>query len=182
MRAGIDVKRQTTFVPRTAEAVLDALQLPLGSDDGVLHRNGAIRLVVGQSRRSRHQRQRHQLSNENHAATRFAADGAPDVEAKIHFLEVAMEEGRDSQHVGVEKKKSGEADEVASPGVVELSALGQKTDEDRWIDFEVEHGDVAPFSSQKYSGHLRKSIRTLPPISPRATVLLETSSLSFHQS
>src|SRR5207244_11277104 len=93
-----------------------------------------------------------------------------------------MEKRGNSEHVRIEKKKSNEADEVPASALVELRSLGKKGHEDRWIDFEVEHGDVAPRGSQKYSRHLRKSIRTLPPISPQATGLLETSSLSFRRS
>ena len=55
--------------------------------------------------------------------TSLFTDCSPDVEAEIHFLEIAMEKRRYSQYVRVEKEKSNQAYEVSRFGLVELSAF-----------------------------------------------------------
>src|SRR5690242_14799758 len=94
LRSAIDLKREPTLVSRPSEPVLHALQRAIRLDDGVLHRNGTIRLVVGQSRSGRHQRQRYHFPNEHDRASDLSPNAAFDVKTQVDFLEISMEERR----------------------------------------------------------------------------------------
>ena len=120
----------------------------------MLHRDGAIRLVIRQPRRARHEGERHQFTDEHNGMAILRTDDTPDVEAEIHLLEIAMKKSRHTKHVGVEKEKSDQAYEVSALALIELSAFWQKRNQHRPVYLEVEHREVAPLGGQEDASHL----------------------------
>ena len=153
MRRCIGVHCQATFLAWSAETVIDALQFSGSVDDRVSHRHGPIRLVVGEPRGARNQRQRDHLSNEDNAVARRLARPAPYIKPQVDFLEVPMKEGGHAEDVGVEKKKSDEANEMTPILIVELSSFGNEGTEHRRIHLEIEQGQIAPLGGQESPRH-----------------------------
>src|SRR3954470_5913669 len=66
-RFAINVKCHARALAPGSELVLDTLELAAGLHDAVLHRNRAVRLVVGELRSPRDKKKRHHFPNEDHA-------------------------------------------------------------------------------------------------------------------
>ena len=149
MRRSVDVNRETAFITRTAEPILDTLQLAGGLHLRVSHWHSAVWLVVGQPSGAGDKWKRNQLTNENDAVTGHPCLRPFDIKTEVHFLEITMEKRRHVEHVGVEKKETDQADEVTTRGRVELGPLRRERLKNRAVYLEVEHGDVAPFGCEK---------------------------------
>src|SRR3954470_6720533 len=145
----LDVQGHSTQIARPAKLVLDALQLAARIENGVLQWHGPVRFVVGELGHLGDEWARNHLAKKHDARASFTAGAATNIEAKVHFLEVLMEERGQRQDVRVEKKKSDEADEVSASVIVQLHPDRQVRPQDGWIDLVIEHAEVTPVGGQE---------------------------------
>src|SRR4051812_22295949 len=122
-RGSRHVERRPTELAPGAKLVLNALYLAIGLHDGVLHRDSAIGLVVGELRSLGHEKEGHHLADEDDAAPNLRTDLPARVETEIHFLEVLVEDCRNAEHVSVEEQERDETHIVSARVVVELRAF-----------------------------------------------------------
>jgi len=140
----LHVQSHPALLARSAEKVLDALQLTVGVENGMLHRDGAIRLVVGQPRHGRHEWKRDQLANEDDTTSQFSAELPPRIEPEVYFLEVLVEERWKREDVGVEEQKPDEADKMPPRPLVELGAPWAQRFQKLATNLEIEQREVPP--------------------------------------
>src|SRR5437879_7805450 len=77
---------------------------------------------------------RDQFTNENHAAPPCVGGFFPNIEAQVHFLEIAMERNRQPEQACVEKKEADYAQKCFAIFEVDLGSRRNQRCDDLWID------------------------------------------------
>src|SRR4029450_6739663 len=121
-----------------------------GHGDAMTHRYCEVVLAVEDPGRHGDGRSRHQLLAEADCASPAIASAPPDVEAQVHLLEVAMTRDRDSENPRIEKHEPDQAHEFPAAIIVELRPGGDPGAQERWIDFEIQHRQMAPLGGEEY--------------------------------
>src|SRR2546423_10648444 len=119
--------------------------------DLMFHRHREIWLAVKCARDGGDRALWDKLSHEDNAAPPGVSGFLSHVKAKIHFLEIAMQRDRQPEQTRVEKKKADHTDERFAVFEIDFSSRWDKWRNDLWIDHEIEHGDISPVSSEKWT-------------------------------
>src|SRR5262245_42349735 len=118
--------------------------------DAMTHRYCQVVFAVENPGRHGDGHTRHQLLDEDDGASPAIARASPDVEAQIHLLEVAMTRDGDSENARIEKHEPDQAHECPAAIIVELRPGGDQGMHERWIDFEIQHRQMAPLGGEEY--------------------------------
>src|SRR5262245_3761880 len=118
--------------------------------DAMTHRYCQVVFAVENPGRHGDGHTRHQLLDEDDGASPAIARAPPDVEAQVHLLEVAMTRDGDSENARIEKHEPDQAHEYPAAIIVELRPGGDQGTHERWIDFEIQHRQMAPLGGKEY--------------------------------
>src|SRR5205085_3940871 len=125
-------------------------QLKIDMIDLMLHRQCDVVFSIERARDQSDRAARNQLANKDNAAPPSVRGFFSHIEAKVHFLEIAMERDRQSEQAGVEKKKAHDAEKCFPVFEIDFSPRRNQRRNDLWIDKEVGHGHVSPVGGEKW--------------------------------
>src|SRR5215831_14973215 len=115
-------------------------------------RPGYISLVVKDAGDRRHAAARDDLADEGHASPQFILLAAPDVEAQVDLVKIAVQRNRDTKHLHGKKAKPDQADETPSLPQIELCSPWNQAIEQCRINLVVEHEHVAQLGGEERAG------------------------------
>ena len=96
------------FLPRRQE--YSTLKFAIDVLDVVFHREGEVRLAVKCAGNEGNRAAWHKFADENYTAAPGVSRFFSNVEAQIHFFEIAMQRNRKTEQTRIEKQKSDHAE------------------------------------------------------------------------
>src|SRR5262249_21785463 len=142
---------------------------PRGRPDVVTHGKREVVLVVDRPGEPGDRPPRHHFLHEDDAATPAVLVPAPDIEAEVQLLEVAMSVNRHAANPGIEEAEPDDAHERAAVPAIELGSTRDERGEEGRIDLVVQHREVAPLRGQEWRGESQVPLLETVPVAVDTT-------------
>ena len=137
------------FPLRTAPPRICNLYSKIDMFDFVLHREREIIFSIKGASDQRDGATRNQFAHKDHAAPPGLRGFLANVEAQVHLFEIAMQRNGQTENASIEKEETDDADKGVAAFVIEFSSRRNEWRNDRRIDNEIEHGEIAPIGGKK---------------------------------
>ena len=122
------------------------------SFDPMRHRQGEIRLVGERARGEGDERMRDEFPDEDHPAPLGLRALAPDIEAQVYLLEIAVEREGDAPDARAQEEKSDDGDEMTATPRIELGGGGEVRREHARVHLVIEHRQMALLGGEEGAG------------------------------
>src|SRR5579863_7140389 len=145
----LDCHRNAILAVPCPPRIFDLNQRVFSGLDLVAHRERNVVLVVQPVGYLRNRPAWDNLADENNASSNLVSDLPSYIKPQIYFLEVAMKWNPYAANSCLQETKSDETDKSFAVPLVQLCSCGDAAKQQPWIDLIVQHGEHAPFCSEK---------------------------------